>query len=114
MVGDVKGGAIDRKSFPEAAIGHILDMGRDLLKEVQFMRNSLICFLTDGNRFQFFKCERRGGGLFEFFESGVYVGVPGWQVLSTRLLQCVPSCSVLIDILWFTHDSLRKFGPYFT
>jgi hypothetical protein len=80
-LGDVKGcGARDR-DFPEDQVGHILDMGVDLMKKEQFTRTCLYCFLTDGYKFQFFKCSRsQQGGEITYEQSAVYGGVYGWQV----------------------------------
>jgi hypothetical protein len=82
VLGDVKGCGPRHKDFPEEEIGEILDMGKDLLNKEQFTRTTLICFLTDGYRFQFFRCTRRERGSNFFFEqSDVYGEENGWKVL---------------------------------
>ena len=81
ILGDVKGRRSDTADFPDAEIGHILDMSKVLLDEHQFSRTLLYSFLTDGYRFQFFKCER-GSNSFTFQSSSVFVGLDGWQVVS--------------------------------
>jgi hypothetical protein len=80
ILGDVKGCAARNKDFSEAEVGHILDMGSELLNKEQFSRSALICFLTDGYRFQFFKCERTRGSDLTYIQSVVYGGQRGWQV----------------------------------
>ena len=44
--------------FTDQEKGHILDMGFDLM-DIQRGRPFLICYLTDGNRFQFFQIDRK-------------------------------------------------------
>ena len=85
ILGDVKGCGSRNKDFPEAEIGHILDMGTDLMTKEQFTRAVLFCFLTDGYRFQFFKCSRsqQGDGI-RYEQSAVYSGEHGWQVSMMR------------------------------
>ena len=74
FIGDVKGcGPLDA-DFPSAATGEILDMASDLLKEHQFTRDYMYCFLTDGYKFQFFKCIRADKDL-TYEQSEIYVGV---------------------------------------
>jgi hypothetical protein len=80
MLGDVKGRTSDR-DFPDEEIGRILDMSKELMTDHQFLRQSLICFLTDGYRFQFFRCNKCDGS-FAFHSSAVYTGVRGWQVFT--------------------------------
>ena len=81
-IGDVKGCRAQNKDFPEEEVGHILDMGVDLMKKEQFSRTVLYCFLTDGYRFQYFRCSRnKPSGDFSFEQSPVYGGERGWQVL---------------------------------
>jgi hypothetical protein len=80
MFGDVKCCAARNNDFPDSEIGQALEMGMDLLKKEQFTRVTLFCFLTDGFRFQFFKCNRIDDDKFTFDQSSVYEGVIGWQV----------------------------------
>jgi trehalose-6-phosphate synthase len=81
VLGDVKGCGPRHKDFPEEEIGEILDMGKGILNKEQFTRTTLICFLTDGYRFQFFRCTRseRGSNI-SFEQSAVYGGESGWKV----------------------------------
>jgi hypothetical protein len=81
LIGDVKGCGPRNKDFPEAEMGHILDMGTDLMTKEQFTRTTLYCFLTDGYRFQFFRCFRSQlGDRIRYEQSAVYGGEHGWQV----------------------------------
>jgi hypothetical protein len=84
ILGDVKGCAPRNKGFPEAEVGHILDMATDLMTKQQFTRAFLYCFLTDGYRFQHFRCSRiqQQGDRVRYEQSAVYGGEHGWQVLS--------------------------------
>ena len=81
MIGDVKGCGLRNKDFPEDDVGHILDMAVDLVRKEQFSRTVLYCFLTDGSRFQYFRCSRNHQGEeIRFEQSPVYGGEYGWQV----------------------------------
>jgi hypothetical protein len=80
LVGDVKGCGARTADFPEAEIGHILDMTTDLLVKHQFTRLFIYCFLTDGCKFQFFKVRRCVGNVFRYEQSAVYCNEKGWQV----------------------------------
>mmetsp|Transcript_15453 Transcript_15453/g.22689 ORF Transcript_15453/g.22689 Transcript_15453/m.22689 type:complete len:540 (+) Transcript_15453:114-1733(+) len=89
-IGDVKGCGPRNKDFPEEEVGHILDMGTDLMKKEQFSRTLLYCFLTDGYRFQFFRCSRnQHGEEFSFEQSSVYGGEHGWQIFFGLLTSAV-------------------------
>ena len=81
IIGDVKRCEGRNKDFPAEEVGHILDMAEDLLKKEQFNRPVLFCFLTDGFRFQYFRCSRshRCEDI-SFEQSPVYGGEHGWQV----------------------------------
>lgn len=78
MLGEVKG-RTSNGDFPDEQIGHILDMSKELMSDHQFLRQHLYCFLTDGYRFQFFKCHKQDSSIV-FHSSDVYDGVRGWQV----------------------------------
>jgi len=81
ILGDVKGFSSKNKDFSNSEVGHILDMGKDLLTHEQFVRTLLYCFLTDGYRFQFFKCFRSHlGEDLNYEKSAVYCGERGWKV----------------------------------
>lgn len=79
LLGDVKGCQNVDRYFPDDEIGHILDMATDLMEKEQFTRAFLYCFLTDGRKFQFFKCIRAGNHDYTFEQSPIYHGVDGWQ-----------------------------------
>jgi len=78
MLGDVKG-RTSNQDFPDSETGHILDMTRVLMTKHQYLRYFIICFLTDGYRFQYFKCSRDANSFF-YRASSVFLGVTGWQV----------------------------------
>lgn len=84
ILGDVKGWSPPEKDFPDDDIGHIIDMGKDLMTKQQFTRVFLYCFLTDGNKFQFFRCKRQRTGDIWYEQSAVYVGEKGWLVQETH------------------------------
>lgn len=85
MIGDVKGcGATTTVNFPDAQIGHILDMGRVLLAKHQLWRSFIYVFLTDGVRFVFFKIVREMSD-FRYDMSVVYCAADGWQVRTARI-----------------------------
>jgi hypothetical protein len=79
IIGDVKG-CRSTTDFPDAEVGHILDMSKVLFDEHQFSRTLLYSFLTDGFRFQFFRCSKVNDS-FQFESSSVFIGAAGWQVL---------------------------------
>ena len=85
LLGDVKDCGPRNNDFPDVEVGHIFDMGTDLLTKEQFTRTFLFCFLTDGYRFQFFRCFRsqQGGGITYEQSAAVYGGEYGWQVHAT-------------------------------
>ena len=70
-------GASSKGDFSDAEIGHILDLAKTLLRS---HHRVLCCFLTDGERFQFFKVERRIDEFF-FQQSSVFSNTMGWQIL---------------------------------
>ncbi len=57
--------------------GHVLDLSRDLM-QVQSWRISLITYLTDTRRFQFFKTERQADGSLIYYSSDLMQGKKGW------------------------------------
>ena len=79
FIGDVKRRSMASGDFTDQEQGHILDMGFDLMN-IQRHRTFLICFLTDGFRFQYFKIDRREGNKYHSQYSAVYEGLSGWQV----------------------------------
>lgn len=81
LLGDVKGCGAMNRDFPEAEVGHILDMATDLLSKEQFARPFLFCFLTDGCKFQYFRCTRsQHGDRIRYEQSALFSGEYGWQV----------------------------------
>ena len=81
LLGDVKGCAPRNRGFRDDEVGQVLSMGRDLMTKEQFTRTCLYCFLTDGFRFQFFRCYKaQQGGAINYEISAVYGGEKGWQV----------------------------------
>ena len=89
LIGDVKG-ASSLGDFPDAEIGQILDLAKTLLGSYQVFRRVLYCFLTDGNRFQFFRVERRIDGFF-FHQSSVFYNTKGWLILLRLLRSDLPA-----------------------
>eukprot|EP01035_Chromulina_nebulosa_P027675 gene27675-36429_t len=111
LLGDVKGCGSRTNDFPEAEVGHILDMGTDLMNKEQFTRKFLFCFLTDGYRFQFFRCVRsQHGDVFSYEQSAVYGGEHGWQIFFGLLNSPVEDLGfVTFDIPnWELLDGLGK------
>eukprot|EP01036_Dinobryon_divergens_P036525 gene36525-47580_t len=102
FIGDVKRRSMASVDFTDQEQGHILDMGFDLMN-IQRHRLFLICFLTDGFRFQFFKIDRREGNEYYSQYSVVFKGLSGWQILAG--LFSVP----LIDI-GFASIKLRGYS----
>ena len=83
-IGDVKNAGKRNQDFPDGDIGKILDMSRDLLTKEQFTRSFMYCFLTDGYRFQFFRCIRnQRSNEISYEQSPVYGGEAAWQVQSS-------------------------------
>ena len=114
LFGDVKGCAAASDSpFPDAQIGHVLDMGRVLLSQHQLWRTYIYVFLTDGVRFVFFKITRDSAALaaFRYDMSAVYIKERGWQV---RALQCpvfVEMLDVVFQVVWYVvlcYDARRS------
>mmetsp|Transcript_5496 Transcript_5496/g.5637 ORF Transcript_5496/g.5637 Transcript_5496/m.5637 type:complete len:600 (+) Transcript_5496:989-2788(+) len=87
MLGDVKS-RNSNNDFPNEEVGHILDMTIELMTDHQSLRKTFYCFLTDGYRFQFFKCHRNGDS-FTFEFSSVFLGESGWQIFF-KLRDCSP------------------------
>jgi hypothetical protein len=80
--GDCKGSGTGE--FSDADIGHVLDMGRVLMMQVQVARSMMVVFLTDGNRFQYFRILRQSSGLYYHF-STIFTGIEAWQVKYSSL-----------------------------
>lgn len=106
MLGDVKGRS-SNGDFPDAEVGHILDMARVLMTEHQFTRPFLIVFLTDGFRFQYFKCSRQSSDTFKYTSSIVYTETAGWQVTNPVSLLTIDFLDqILLGLLMLTHLDL--------
>lgn len=88
LLGDVKGCGPRNNDFSDVEVGHVLDMATDLMTKEQCTRTLLYCFLTDGYRFQFFRCchSQREEPIFTYEQSAVYGGEVGWQVSYYGLL----------------------------
>ena len=82
-LGDVKGAHARQTEFGMEDRGKIFDFAEALLTKAQFTRTFVYCYLTDGFKFQFFKCNciRMGIIDFSFEQSAVYQGIQGWQVI---------------------------------
>lgn len=95
VVGEVKGRSGD-SNFPDGEVGHILDICTDLMENVQLDRSFLYSFLTDCERFQFFKISRTRGSSLTYEYSDVYHQYHGWNVssYSTHLLCSSQTCSL--------------------
>jgi hypothetical protein len=94
MLGEVKGYSIENE-FNAEEVGQIYDMTTTLLNHHQFFRNAIIYFLTDGNRFQYFRCSKQTDKSFSVEYSNVFLKETGWQV-----------CSLLIFIFRLTITSI--------
>ena len=93
FIGDVKRRSIASGDFTDQEQGHILDMGFDLMN-IQRHRAFLICFLTDGFRFQFFKIDRREGNKYYSQYSAVFEGLSGWQVETQHTVRTDTYCCI--------------------
>ena len=84
LLGDVKDCGPRNNDFSDVEVGHILDMGTDLLTKEQFTRTFLFCFSRTDTDSIFFRCFRsqQGGGI-TYEQSAVYGGEYGWQVHAT-------------------------------
>jgi hypothetical protein len=87
MVGDWKGRYSDG-DFVDQDIGQILDFLRVLMTYVQPFRLYVYGILSDGFRFQFFKCQRAGNGKLKYEQSLIYTGLEGYQIFIGLL--CAP------------------------
>lgn len=67
------------KEFTDDQKGHIVDMVRELLTSVQKSRRGMICGLSDGSRFQYFRVLLLPDGI-QVEASRSYIGDDGWQV----------------------------------
>ena len=75
-------------SFTAAHMGQIIDTCIDLY-EIQIERSYVICFLSDGYRFQFFKVSFVDGEPNNVAPSDIYTGVAGWQVKDYHVLPII-------------------------
>ena len=95
----------DDGEFTDEQIGHIIYMTKDLLAKQHEGRLGMLCGLTDGNRFQFFKVLRKGtGGGVTVVASRTYNGLEGWQVNSLLFLY--------FTTIWLTYCLNQSFVRY--
>ena len=83
FIGDVKPFDGEHRAFTDAQIGHILDMDIQFMRLVQPWRRSIIVFLTDTRRFQFFEIIRvamTNGFEFNITQSVIWGAVKGWAI----------------------------------
>lgn len=66
--------------YTDEEIGHIVDMARELLNTVQMARRGIICGLTDGSRFQFFRVMRLEAPEIYVEASRIFTDMQGWEV----------------------------------
>lgn len=97
LIGDCKGVTSLNMDFNDAEIGHILDMSKELLGKFQVFRHVMISFLTDGQRFQFFRVKKESGE-FNFSQSTVYTDTFGWQVGSVLFAHQLHDCISLFCV----------------
>lgn len=103
FLGEVKGRSGDL-SFPDQEVGHIIDITRDLLENYQVHRSFCYAFLTDCQRFQFFKLTKSQSTLtYEY--SRIFHGLEGWNVSLSYL--SVLYLLIPIPILILIHITLR-------
>lgn len=86
IVGDWKG-RYSNGDFIDQDVGHILDFLRVLMSHVQPFRIFVYGILSDGVRFQFFKCRRDREELM-YEQSDIYTGIDGYQIFIGLL--CAP------------------------
>lgn len=79
LIGEVKG-RTGESQFSNQEIGHVIDMGIDLMK-TQLRRKNLVMFLTDGFRMQFFLLRSNGLSPYSCGYSKIYKGKTGWLIL---------------------------------
>jgi len=87
MIGEVKGGGSG--DFSASEKGQLVDVTQRLMKQQPF-RQSMIVFLTDGRRFEYFRCLRREANNFRFHHSAIFLRDVGWRILF-GLLQADPA-----------------------
>jgi hypothetical protein len=87
LIGDVKPFDGMGRPFSDMQMEHVIDMGWDLMRFVQPWRSTLIVFLTDTRRWQFFELRRMNMELYVDV-SGVYEDAAGWNIYLALL--CTP------------------------
>lgn len=87
MIGDLKPSEdTDDYDFNEAQIGHVLDMVKELLQNVQPWRLSFISFLTDTRRFQFFRTFKTSSNSYSHHQSSIFKKLDGFRLLLSLIL----------------------------
>lgn len=101
--------------FKDEQIGHIIDMVQELLNTDQKSRSGMICGLTDGSRFQFFRVKRfgSGGGAYDISveASRIFLEKEGWQVRITLHRNGLTSFTLIAALYCFVLLSIRFSSP---
>jgi len=109
LVGEVKG-CSDGEYFPNDEVGQLVDSLIRMLKYQPF-RMFGFGFLTDGNRFQFFRCTTCNEDDFEFEYSSMYRGKYAWQVITMSDKNCYyfnNSLFFTIDCIWIDESQTNN------
>ena len=85
-LGEIKGMLGVDQEFSDQAVGQILDFLQELLI-MQGWRQWVFGFLTDGVRFEFFRCMRCSDNRVSYSRSGLFSNGPAWLRLSQLLQQ---------------------------
>lgn len=79
LIGDAKPFDGEDRHFADMQVGHILDMGMELMRFVQPWRSTLIVFLTNTRRWQFFEITRTKLDGFTVHVSAILLDAAGWS-----------------------------------
>ena len=99
LIGDVKPFDGMDRPFSDMQVGHVIDMGWELLRWVQPWRSTVLVFLTDTRRWQFFEMKRTNMDL-HVDQSAVIKDWDGWRIYFALL--CAP-----MEILGFESISIQ-------
>lgn len=100
LIGDVKPFDGMGRPFSDMQMGHVIDMGWELLRFVQPWRSTLLVFLTDTRRWQFFELKQIKMELYVDV-SCVFEDAAGWKIYLALL--CAP-----LEDLGFNSISIDK------